>query len=177
MKCKCLVEASQVVLLFNNRCGALHFPLLESVQIEEGPCQNLLRGSEEKYSQSPAHKGDMKKGEKEGGGDGRRVRNQEWFNTKVHVGAYHQKEGSVCVSAHTLERIDSHGCLRFAASEDSTESVPASFNQFLCLSHFLSFFIRLRTILQSLLCTVRPDEYKHATRKRNVSSYRNSWIC
>lgn len=69
MKCKCLVEASQVVLLFNNRCGALHFPLLESVQIEEGPCQNLLRGSEEKYSQSPAHKGDMKKGEKGGGGE------------------------------------------------------------------------------------------------------------
>lgn len=70
MKCKCLVEASQVVLLFNNRCSALHFPLLESVQIEEGPCQNLLRGSEEKYSQSPAHKGDMKKGEKGGGGMG-----------------------------------------------------------------------------------------------------------
>lgn len=69
IKCKCLAEASQVVLLFNNRCGALHFPLLESVQIEEGPCQNSLRGSEEKYSQSPAHKGDMKKGEKGGEGE------------------------------------------------------------------------------------------------------------
>lgn len=64
-------------------------------------CQNLLRGSEEKYSQSLAHKGDVKKwGEgkkKEGWG----VRNQEWFNTKVHVGTYHQKEG-VFVCVHVL---------------------------------------------------------------------------
>lgn len=61
IKCKCFAAASQVVMLFNNGCSALHFPPLESVQIEKGPCQNLLRGSEEKYSQSLAHKGDMKK--------------------------------------------------------------------------------------------------------------------
>ena len=61
IKCKCLAEASQVVMLFNNRCSALHFPSFGISSDRKGPCQNLLRGSEEKYSQSRAHKGDMKK--------------------------------------------------------------------------------------------------------------------
>lgn len=37
IKCKCLAEASQVAMLFNNGCSAFHFPLLESVQIEKAP--------------------------------------------------------------------------------------------------------------------------------------------
>lgn len=83
----------------------------------KGPCQNLLRGSEEKYSQSQAHKGDMKKGGK--GGEG-----ESEINTKVHGGTNHQKEGCFCVCVHTFEQIDSHWYVRFALRKGFKKRMP-----------------------------------------------------
>lgn len=153
MKCKCRTEASQVVLLFNNRCGALHFPLLESVQIEEGPCQKLTARFRGEIFTKPGTQRWYEKGRKREGGGESEIRSD---STQKCMWEHIIKKRGVSVWVRTLwSELIATG--RFAASEDSTESVPASFNTFLCLSHFLSFFICLRTILQSFLCTVRPD--------------------
>ncbi len=86
-------------MLFNNGCSALHFPLLESVQIEKAPVK-IYWEVQRRNIHKAEHTKVIWKREREKGG--RRVRNQEWFNKKVHVGTYHQKEGCVCVCVCTL---------------------------------------------------------------------------
>lgn len=49
------------MMLLNNGCIALHFPLLESVQIEKGPCQKCTERFRGDIHKAQHTKGDMKK--------------------------------------------------------------------------------------------------------------------
>jgi len=74
-------------------------------QKKKSPCQNLLKGSEEKYSQRPVHKGDMKQ---ETGGSW--SQKSEVIQHKSACGNASSKRGLCCyVCVNNLEQTDRHG--------------------------------------------------------------------